>query len=273
MQLSYGDPNFDAKLAQTNYNKVVITGVPKEFSPSPWVDESGKGYFFWFKNPKNPDASDRSKHYFPANLKQVEIAQYQGNSYKPVLINADEMRIAASQAFMRSQNESGYGSFKGNTDVFKYANELAKITTPALQYEEQLMREGAKNSPSNPYFRIYLADVLTAEAIQPVIQALASGQRAYFDNPQTQGKIDEALQQVRQAGQITRTYGNLQGPPRYEIPLSPFGLNPYSYNPDYYWTGAAYQAATREVQLTALKQMVTMGNLPIELPPALPPRQ
>jgi hypothetical protein len=274
LRVDYRDPNFDAALAQNNYSKVVITGVPKELSPSPWVDEQGKGFFFWFKNPKNPDASDRNKHYFPSNLKQIEIAQYQGHIYKPVLINADEMRIAASQAYMRQQNDSGYGSYRSNTDAFTYAAGMSKIAGQALQYQENLMRESAKMSPTNPYFHIYLADVLTAEAVQPIIQALAAGQKAYFDNPYTNAKLDEAIRESQMAGQITRQYGNLVKPPAYEMPLSPFGLNPYAYNPDYYWCGAAYQAAVREMQISFLKKAIVLGQkLPIELPPALPPNQ
>lgn len=273
LKINYGDPDFDAKLAQTDYSKVIITGVPKELSPAPWIDDqTGKGFFFWFKNPKDPANSDRSKHYFPSNLKQIEIAQYQGSAYKPILINADEMRIAASQAYMRQQNDSGYGSYKSTTDAFSYAVNMSKIASQALQYQEQLMREGAKNSPTNPYFHIYLADILTAQAVQPVVEAITSGKTAYFDNPLTNKKIDEALNEVRAATAITRKYGNLVKPPDHETPLSPFGLNPYAYNPDFYWSGAAYQAAIREVQLTFLKQAVVLGKLPLQLPPELPPK-
>ncbi|MBX9689474.1 MAG: hypothetical protein K2X27_22380 [Candidatus Obscuribacterales bacterium] len=274
IEISYGDPDFDAKLAQTNYRKVKINNLPKDFLPSPWVDDSGKGFFFWFKNQKNPDASDRSKHYFPGNVKEIEIARNAGNGgvYKPVLINADEMRISASQEFMRINSDSGFASYRNTTDALGYAKNISKAASGALDYQEKLLREGAKNAPENPYFRIYLADVLVGQAIQPVLEAIGKGEKAYFDNPYTRQKIDDAITEIRAAREVTRVYGDIRKPPAYEMPLSPFGLNPYAYNPDYYWSGAAYQASIREVQLTLLKQAVIYGKLPIELPPALPPR-
>lgn len=275
LQVTYGEKDFDAKLAQTNYSKVVITGVPKDLLPSPWIDDqAGKGFFFWLKNQKNPDASDRNKHYFPSNLKTIEIAQYQGNIYKPVMINADEMRIAASQAFMRGQNKEGFASYSNATDVFTYAKKMSEVSSTALDYQAKLLRDGAASSPSNPYFHIYLADVLVAQAIQPVVADLMAGKQAYFDNPYTNGKIEEAQKELRAAREVTQKYGDILKPPAYEIPLSPFGLNPYSYNPDYYWSGASYQAATREIQLRMLQGAIKLGkDLPIELPPALPPKQ
>lgn len=272
LEVTYGEPDFDAKVGQNNYTKLVIKGLPKELSPAPWVDETGKGFFFWLKNQKNPDASDRNRHYFPSNMKEIEVAQFQGNIYKPIMINADEMRIAASQAYMRSQNELGYGSYRANTDAYTYAANMSKVAGQALDYQEKLMREAGKNAPNNPYFHIYLADVLTAQAVQPVIQDIAAGKTAYFDNPYTRAKVEEAIKEVQAARMITRQYGDIMKPPAYEMPLSPFSLNPYSYNPDYYWSGAAYQAATREMQLGLLQQAIIFGRLPIELPPALPPR-
>lgn len=274
IELTYGERDFDTKLAQSNYSKVVIKGLPKDMLPSPWIDEeNGKGFFFWLKNQKNPDASDRNRHYFPANLKQIEIAQYQGHIYKPIMINVDEMRIAASQAFMRKQSDSGFASYRNTTDVFTYAQNMSKVAGRALEYQERLLREGASAAPTNPYFHIYLADVLAAQAIQPVIQDLANGKQAYFDNPYTNAKLDEAIKEVQAARVLTQRYGDIVKPPAYEMPLSPFSLNPYSYNPDYYWSGAAYQSSIREMQLIMLKKAVVLGKLPIELPPALPPKQ
>lgn len=278
LEVTYGEAGFDAKIAQNNYTKLVIKGLPKDLAPSPWVDEeSGKGFFFWLKNQKNPDASDRNKHYFPSNLKEIEIAQYQGNIYKPVMIKVDEMRIAASQAYMRKQNDSGFASYKNATDAYTYAANMSKIAGGALGYQESLLRQGAEASPDNPYFRIYLADVLAAQAIQPVLEKIARGETAYFDNPETRKKVADALTEVRLAKQITRQYGDIMKPPAYEMPLSPFSLNPYSYNPDYYWSGAAYQASIREMQLGLLQTAIINGSLAklqqfIQLPPDLPPR-
>lgn len=273
LEVNYGDPDFDAKLAQNNYSKLVIQGLPKDLTPAPWVDESGKGFFFWLKNPKNPDASDRSKHYFPANLKTIEIAQYAGNIYKPVMVNVDEMRIAASQAYMRAQNDSGFASYSNTTDVVSYAKNMAGIAGQSLAYEEKLLREGASTSPSNPYFHIYLADVLAAQAIQPVVQDMLAGKQVYFDNDYTNAKLAEAIKETQAAQMITQRYGNRVKPPDYVVPLSPFALNPYSYNPDYYWSGAYWQSAQREVQLTMLSRAIKLGKIPFELPPALPPKQ
>ena len=278
LQVRYGEADFDAKLSLTNYHTLKISGLPKEMRPSPWIDDqgngNGKGYFFWFRHNSDEsdrNLSDRTRHYFPPNVKKVEIERMVGNVYKPEVIIADEMRISATQSFMKKQNSTGFASYGNATDVFKYAERMSQIGGTALNYQEELMRDGAKSSPDNPYFRIYLADVLAAQAIKPVIEAFSKGEKVYFDNPQTLAKLDEAIKETRIALEITRKYGDRMRPPAYETPLTPFGLNPYHYNPDMYWGGASYQAAQREVQLTLLRKLATTAKLPIELPPAQGP--
>lgn len=281
LELTYGDREFDAKLQLNNYHTLKIKGLPKDMQPSPWVDDSGKGYFFWFKH-KNDDTdktlSDRTRHYYPPNVKRVEIDRQVGHHFKPDIIIADEMRIAATQAYMKRQNDNGFASYGNRTDAFKYGQRMSAISYEALQYQEKLLRDGAKASPDNPYFRLYLSDVLLGQAIKPVIDQVMNpqqnGGRIHFDDPKVLGKIDEALFEARKAREIAAKFGNTPIAPGHEMPLSPFALNPYFYNPDLYWSGAAYQAQRREVQLTILKGLAEKLKLPADfLPPALPPAE
>lgn len=267
LELDYGDPNFDKAIAQKDYHTLKIKGLPEDVEIKPWLDKGG--YFFWYKN--GNDA--RAHHYFPPNLQTLKVEVWTGKHYKPYDKPVDEMRISALQSTMAGE-KSGYSSFDSTTNSYAYARKMAGVADAALDLQEKALREGAEASPKNPYFRIYLADVLLARAIKPVLEDVKAGRDVKLDNPETIRKIDAAIEELQKAQEITRKYGDIRKGPntRLQPPLSPFGLNPYYYNPDFYWSGAAYQAYQREVSLTAVRAIIKSGALKIELPPALPPR-
>lgn len=272
LELTYGDPEFDAKLGLKNYETLKIKGLPEAMRPSPWVDKDGKGYFFWFRHDDdntNKSLSDRTRHYFPANVKNIEIERKQGHFNEPEKINADEMRIAATQVYMKEQNGNGFASYGNSTSVFKYAQRMGEISMNALTYQEKLLREAADSSPTNPYFRIYLSDVLAGEAAKPIVDGLMNNQPVRWDNPETLKKLDEAIIEIKKAQKIIQTTGDFRVPVMQETPLSPFMWG----NSDFYWSGASYQAYRREVQLVMLKQLARMGQIPIELPPDMTQRR
>jgi hypothetical protein len=271
MELTYGDPDFDAKLRSRDYHTLKLKGLPEKMQPAPWVDGDGKGYFFWFKHQDdkiNPNLSDRTRHYFPTNLKKLEIERQVGHHFKPENVDVDEMRIAATQVFMKNQNKTGFASYGEGTSALKYAQRMGEVSLEALTYQEKLLREAADTSPKNPYFRIYLSDVLAGQAAQPIIDGMMNNRPVRWDNPDTIRKLDEAIVEIQKAQRIIQTYGDFRVPVTQETPPSPFMWG----NSDYYWSGASYQAYRREVQLQMLKGLARLGQIPIELPPALPPR-
>lgn len=268
LELEYGEAGFDKSLAQTDYHTLKIRGLPDNVQLKTWVDN--KGYLFWFENGNDKNAC----HYFPSNLKTVQIDVWNGKQFKPYFKPADELRISAVQGVMAEQrkDQTGYSSFDNKTHPYRYAERMSALADAQLALQEKALREGAEASPTNPYFRIYLADILMAKALKPVLEAVKAGRDAKLDNPETISNIDQALVELGKARVIARQYGDIRVPNTYkQPPLFPFGLNPYYRNPDAYWSGAAYQAFQREAGLTVVRAWIKSGAIKLELPPALPP--
>ncbi|HEY9870761.1 MAG TPA: hypothetical protein V6D08_16470 [Candidatus Obscuribacterales bacterium] len=262
LELRYDDPDFDRKLTSGyQFNTLKITGLPPEIKLRHWVDDNG--YFFWFQaSGENPP----KRHHYPAGLKVIEIdGQRQ---------DVDMQRIQVSEAYMAKMTgqSQGFDSMDRRTDVMTYFKRMSGLSESALALEEKILREGVQNS-SNPYFRIYLADVLMTQAMKPIIDGVLSGGQAQMDNPETMRKLDEALEMLRQAQKLSYdelAKGNRYPPGNVSMPLAPYLLygNPYAF-----WGGSLYQAQRREVALTFIRSLIQSGALNnIELPPALPPR-
>lgn len=261
--LRYGAKDFDQKLAQTNYHSLKIVGVPPTVPVAPWVD--GKGFFFYFQK----GADGEAQHYMPKGLKWIEINGVQAS--------ADEMRVKASHELQVRSNkdDKGFANYKDTTHPYLYAKRMSGIAGDVLSTQEKFLREGAQNSPENPYFKIYLSDILMAQAVQPVIAAVTAKEKGEkydekllsFNNPATLAKIDEALKLLDEAQKAAKTGGDLVKPNTTRMQeLSPFALNPYAYNPDIYWGGALYQSWQRQVMLQLMKGWITSNQLRFELP-------
>ncbi len=262
LELRFDDPNFDRKLQSGNrFDTLKITGMPPEMKLRHWVDENG--YFFWYQNStENPP----KRHHYPGYLKTIDIdGQRQ---------SVDMQRIQVSDAYMAklTGTQQGFDSMDRRTDVLTYFKRMSGLSTDALALQEKMLREGAQNS-TNPYFRIYLADVLATQAMQPIIRDVTGGGQGNAQNPETVRKLDEALEMLRQAQKLSYdelARGNQYPPGNVSMPLAPylFYSNPYGF-----WGGSLYQAQRREVALTFIRGLIQSGALRnIELPPALPPR-
>lgn len=258
LELRYGDPDFQAKLAGSRADTLKITGLPANVGISEWADD--KGFFIWFADGQ----AQHQRMYLPSSFKNIEVNGYKQNVDELKLMTADSM-MAESKG---TKGQPGFYSFSGRTSPLDYGKKLAGIAGQSLVAEEKFLRDGIASSPNNPYFHIYLSDVLLAKAIQPVLQQLQSNQPLQTNNPQTLALIDESIKEAKLAQQYSAQGGNLRVPDTQRSPLmSPFGLNPYFYNPDLYWGGALYQSYQREVSLTMLKGLIQAGVLDkLELP-------
>lgn len=261
LELSYKDPNFDQKLAQANPATLRINDFPQGVSISSWVDNNG--FYFWYRG----GTDNRKPHYVPPGLKTIEV-----NGFAQ---NVDEMRIQASMAHLQEQDRSriGFSAVNGRTNPLEFAQRMGAIGAQELVNQEKWLRQAADASPNNPYFRIYLSDVLLAQAFKPIVDQLAGGgDRIELNTPVTQQKLNEAFVEADKAAKIAQQYGGVRNPNVDMMPgLFPFSLNPYNRNPDMYWGGALYQAYQRQVHVRALQQYVQRFSS-VELPPILPPR-
>lgn len=261
LELSYNDREFDRKLAAGNYDTLRIKDLPPGVKISSWVDD--KGFFFWYR-----DGNDnRRPHYIPGDVKTIEVAGFSQN--------VDEMRLNATMAHLREADQSrvGFTAVNGRTSPLEFAQRMGNLGQQELDNQERWLRTAAAGSPNNPYFRIYLSDILLAQAFRPIMDQLNSGRdRIDLNTPYTQAKLQQAIAEAQRAQQITRGQSGLRYPNVDMAPaLHPFGLNPYAYNPDMYWGGALYQSYQREVGLKALQFYIQRFSS-VELPPIMPPR-
>lgn len=262
-EINYADPNFQRTLGSLQGETLKINGLPPNVGISTWADD--KGFFIWFTNSTE---HGRQRMYLPNSFKTIEV-----NGHRQ---NVDELKISTAEAMMAEAKgqQQGYYSYSGRTNPIEYGKRLAGIAGQSLALQEKFLRDGIANSPNNPYFHIYLSDILVAKAIQPVLQQIQTGQPLQTNNPQTMAALDEAIKEAKLAQQLSMKGGDLRVVDTQKAPqLNPFALNPYYYNPGMYWGGALYQSWQREVSLTMMKQLIATGILNnLELPPALPPR-
>jgi hypothetical protein len=261
LELTYGEPQFDQKLAAGNYHTLRLKGLPQGVAISSWVDNNG--FYMWFKNGHD----NRQPHYLPPGLKTIEVGGYTQN--------VDEMRIQASLSAMQEADRArqGFTAVNERTNPLEFAKRMGGLGWEHLHMQENALRQAAQGSPNNPYFSLYLSDILVAQAFKPIMDQLNQGaSRIDLNTPWTQQKLAEAAQEAVKAEQIARQYGGVRHPNMEIMPgLHPFGLNRYSYNPDMYWSGALYQGFRRETQIKLLQQYIARFSS-VELPPILPPR-
>ncbi|HEY9679656.1 MAG TPA: hypothetical protein V6C76_16755 [Drouetiella sp.] len=267
LELKYGDPNIDKYLSQAKNYQTIHIDTPQGITPKHWVDQNG--HFFWF-----PGGNDNNaKHYYPAFSKAF--------ANNGAVTDLEAQRLKVDEAYASSQG-GGQGpvfqSFTGKTDAMNYFGRMSNLSGQALSTLEKSLAHSVETS-NNPYFKIYLADVYTAEAMQPIIQQVMRGGTADLNNPDTLRRLDSAIHLLQTAQSDSRSglnRVNMNPPGNVVMPLDPYEIYNHPNNTNYYygfWGGSLDQARHREVGLTMLRNLISSGALPrIELPPALPPR-
>lgn len=267
LELKYGDPNMDKILSQARNYQTIHIDTPPGVQLKHWVDQGG--HFFWLQGGNDGN----TKHYYPAFSKAMTV---NGQT-----LDLEAQRLKVDEAYAASQG-GGQGpvfqSFTGRTDAMTYFSRMSNLSGQALGTLERSLTESVKTS-NNPYFKIYLADVYTAEAMQPIVQQVLRGGTADLNNPDTLRRLDSAIQ-LLQAAQSDSRSGlgrvNMNPPGNVVMPLDPYEIYSNPRDTRYYygfWGGSLDQARHREVGLTLLRNLISSGALPkIELPPALPPR-
>lgn len=259
--LSYNDPEFDKKLwATKNFDTIKITDMPKDVTIRNWVD--GNGYFFYFQN----GADGSKRHYLPPNAKAIEVDGATQN------LTLERMKVNDAYA----KQHGGFQSMGRGDNVLNYLGRMSRYGADALAVQEKSLTESAANS-TNPYFKIYLADIHVAKAMKPIIDQMLRTGGANPNNPETLAELNKAIDLLQQVGRDSRTglaKVNRFPPQNAVMPLDPYDV--YKNHPDGYymfWGGSYDQARHREVQITILRDLIKSNALPkFELPPALPPR-
>jgi len=259
----WDDPNLDKRMNQVLPDKTLrLSDMPSNVQLHYWVDK--KGYFFWFEGPK----VDPRPHYLNSGIQTIEYADKRDSVAKKI--------VETREAYMAKNPgvaDGFYASF-GKVDALEYYARMSRLSQGVLAKEESFLRQESGKSEKNPYFRIYLSDVLVAQAIQPIVEQVSKGQPIDFKNPQTTAKLNAALEQSQLAQQYANdgmTTGGWRLPGNAFMPMYPYTMSPDPNGPYYFWGGSLYQARQREVAIKALQYFIQSGALTdllgkIELP-------
>lgn len=235
LELRYGDPNFDAQLARTDYKILKITGIPKDVQVKGWADD--KGFFFWFKNGHD----NKAHHHMPRNLQYIEVdvqVDNSGKQFQTTRIKANELRYSAIQG-LRAENEakkdptilsmpettqaqkeakreainrlaatiqfaSTDNSKRNPTDFVSSGVSLAAGIDGINKQLEDMAKEAALADPSDPYPRLLLSQIYLAQAFQPYLQNIKNvPEYQQFLGQVRNGRVDPQL--LQRYGDVIQT--------------------------------------------------------------------
>jgi hypothetical protein len=277
--LSMSDPQFDTKLAWAANNQakefdtLKITDVPTTVKVNYWQDPHG--LFLWFK-----DGGDgNKKHYIPENVTYLELP-HEKTTTEQLRIETNENYAKHTFNDLVDFNRSFNPSYDGGVSSLKYFAGMSGKGSEILDTQEKYLRDAVKDN-SNPYFKIYLADVLTAKAIQPIINSALTSEAVKVDNPTTLSRVDEAISLLDaanrdsngQLGAVGRyPQGNVYAPLMPGVPYWNSSLYPDQFYG--FWAGSYDQSRMRHAALTLMRNHIVNNSFPqLQLPPALPPRK
>jgi hypothetical protein len=279
LELSINDADFDKKLAiaaQTrsrDFNTLKIDDIPDNVRVNYWQDP--KGLFVWFDG----GTDHNKKHYLPANLTTLELPR-EKTLIEDLRVNVNKRYAERSFSGLESFGPNYNPTRDGGYNAMSYYMRMSNIASETLDRQEEMLRKAVATS-SNPYYKIYLADTLTAQAMKPVADAMIHHHTVDVRNVDTMKKLQEAMS-VLDAAAIDSRQNLAQGnrfPKGYDY-TPPAPGRPYwnleRYPQDYYgfWGGSFDQAMARQANLKLIYGMINTSNaIPrFELPPNLPPR-
>lgn len=250
------------------YSTLKITGAPPSAKAMHWADDSG--YYLFFNESKN-------NYHYPRSLKFVDI---NGQMYDVERSRLKVSEAALSQAArMEDTSKNPFASITNpKTDAITYFKRMSQLSGQALDWEERLLRKGVQDT-QNPYFQIYLADVLTMQAMQPLARGFLQG--GQISPEQKQAILDKLAEADKLlAAAADKSYGPLYQMNRFPqgnvvMPLAPdaFFYTPPAgvhYNPYYSFWGGAWDQAQRRRAAIAFGTGLIQSNVfkYFELPPA-----
>lgn len=290
LTLRYGEADFDAKLAvNPNYQQLAIQGIPDVVKVKHFVD--AKGYFFWLDGSNEMEqirGGDGTtpyrpkRHYYSIQAKEIQMND-QTRDLEATRLKVNEA-LAAEGGFKGFSNfqkgqqvdfQNPGGRMVGG-DAMNYFLRMSKTASNVLDVQAKSLEESVKTS-DNPYFKIYLADVYTAQAMRPIMdQVRNGGQFIELNNPYTVKKLDDALSLLKAVDTDSRTglqRVNRVPPGNAVMPLDPYRIYGDQRDPrfpEYYygfWGGSYDQAKHREASITFIRNLIKNNAFPrIELP-------
>lgn len=260
--------------ADAPYSTLKINRVPQGVQILHWADESG--YYFFFQG-----AGEKNIYHYPRALRIIDLDGQRFDIDRSRL-KVNEYALAQAAGSQDATKNPFATVTNPKVDAITYFKNMSSLSGQALTWQEDLLRKGVEDS-KNPYFQIYLADVLTMQAMQPLVRGfLQQGQVSPEQKQQILNKLDDADRQLQKAAEMSYNplYQMNRFPPgNVVMPLAPeaqFYIPPpgVHYDPYYaYWGGSWDQAQRRRTAVAFMKGLIQSNVFKyFELPPAMAPR-
>ena len=304
----------NSQIGRLFYEAIKVENVPKglipdKVVPSHYVNDNGHFFFFMPKDGSTPidkgdhyELNDGTKYpkgifYYSQTAKQIEMTDTDGKVVAS--LNLTEGRKAADAAYQQREGHPhhAYDVYKTRYEAFAslegkksdtsnpvtYMNNLSKLADRGIDQNIESLRQMAEGNP-NPYYKIYLADMLLAKAMLPIgrsirenpVQALNDARFVQLNNPETMRLLDEAIRNLedvsKESGDTLHSKG-MRTPGNVLMPMYPWGYGNNDRDGYYrFWGGSLDQARHRELQLRFLKGFL-QAMPTVELPGNLPARK
>lgn len=250
--LRYGDPEFDRKIGSAGkIDTLCVHGLPQGVRMRQGMDE--RGFYFWFE-----DGFEQLGRYFhPSGLREIKI---NGQSLD---IDLEKLWLIDSFIVRYNKHQASFASLNSEShirELFSYFCRLSRMSTSKLEHLSMVLCNATDQS-DNPYFRIYLADVLMASCLRTLIESRFRVRRASLDEESVTRVFESALALLLSAQtNCKEELGKLGETPDCNQ-IMPLAAASQRLNASAFWSGAYYQATRRAALLTAQAEDITGGKM------------
>jgi hypothetical protein len=245
LTVRYGDQELERRLYSAGKLKTLtINGIPVGIRLTQGVDQ--RGFYFYFDD----GSSDFRRYYHPKGLREIRI-----NSQ---FINVDIERKWLIEAYVARYNRS-LGSFmsvnhsSNSGALLSYFCTLSQMTESKLDFLLLVLNK-AVNESNDPYFRLYLFDVVMSRVMRSLIVRRFKTRLVTIDQSETISVVEAAVDLLHTV--ISDSKDNLRNltqtfDPDQFMPISSATIRS---NPNAFWSGAYYQAERRRQLLLEAMQ-------------------
>ncbi len=237
LELKYNDPEFESKLLAAGAVKALNIGaLPPGVRLVLEFDEHG--FFFRFEG-----GIDSKRHYyFPKGLKEIRV-----NSQ---FIDADLERKWLVGGLLSGYKHT-FKSLDAEAEVkslVHYYCELAQLPTATMDTLINCLRRTVDGS-NDPYFRIYLADLIMARVLKSLIAKKYKSSAVTVNWAEAVAIVENVLDLYESVVRDTVTALDCLNFSASDAGVMPLSVIPMRRDPRAFWAGAHYQGSKRAVLL------------------------
>lgn len=244
IELSYNDRDFERKLMSTDkYDTIRIKELPPGVNIQHWLDEGG--YFMYFKG---PDGTRGDLIHYPPNARKLSVVDVGSLD-----LYAERLRVNDNYA---EKWHGGFKSLQRENEVLSYLANMSTYSDRHLLNQENSLRTSSEWS-GNPYFKIFLADVMAARTMKPIVRQLQDKQMPNIFDRESIARMEFANKVLGVAERDSKA--SLAEWPHRPV-VTPLGhRQPDAYH---FFLGAMTQSRVRMGKVNELRQSIQGNRVP-----------